>query len=243
MKPDDITIVLPTRNEEHNIRAFLASIPEACRLVVVDAGDDRTADIVAASRPKWTQVIRRRSSIPEARQIGTELARTEWVLYTDADIVFPEGYFDRLSRYAAVDCVYGAKLSRDRFKTYYRAFALGQRLCHGFGIPAASGSNLLVRRKWVLDVGGFDPELVCNEDSELGWRVKRAGAAVVFAADLPVYATDHRRLERGLVRKTAHSIARCFLLRFDLIPDRWRRRDWGYWSDRPEPEDAPARSE
>jgi cellulose synthase/poly-beta-1,6-N-acetylglucosamine synthase-like glycosyltransferase len=230
MHPSDITIILPTRNEERNIGTFLASLPETCHLIVVDAGEDRTAEIVTDVRPERSLVVRRKSTIPEARQIGAELAKTEWLLFTDADVVFPPDYFQGLSRYAGFDSVYGGKLSRDRFRRYYRGFAFAQRVSHWIGIPAVSGSNLLVRRQVVLSVGGFDPELVCNEDSELGWRIKRAGYRIGFAPDLPVYATDHRRLERGVLRKTLHSVSRCFLLRFDLIPARWRRLDWGYWS-------------
>jgi hypothetical protein len=89
--------------------------------------------------------------------------------------------------------------------------------------------------------GGFDPELICNEDSELVWRIKRAGFRLRFAPDVPVYATDHRRLERGLTRKTLHSIFRCLLLYTDLLPSHWRRADWGYWSH-VRPEDRPERA-
>jgi hypothetical protein len=62
------------------------------------------------------------------------------------------------------------------------------------------------------------------------WRVKRRGYPVLFAPDLIVYARDHRRLEQGTARKTLHSISRCLLLYFNLMPARWRSHDWGYWS-------------
>jgi glycosyltransferase involved in cell wall biosynthesis len=243
MKTSDVTVVLPTRNEEKNIRTFLSALPESCHLIVVDASDDRTADIIASARPDRTQIFSLKSTIPEARQLGTLQAKTEWLLFTDADIVFPPYYFQELTKYASYDCVYGAKLSRDRFHRYYSWFAYGQQLSHKLGIPAATGSNLLVRRNAVIEVGGFDPELVCNEDSELVWRIKRSGFRIVFAPDLPVYATDHRRLERGLWRKTGHSILRCLLLHFDLIPARWRGLDWGYWSSSRETQNSPSRSE
>ena len=51
-----------------------------------------------------------------------------------------------------------------------------------------------------------------------------------FTFDLVVYAGDHRRLERGIIRKTLHSITRCTALYFNLIPDGWKSSDWGYWS-------------
>ena len=232
MNAPSITVIVPTRNEQRNIPRFLASLPDSIPLIIVDASSDRTAELVRELRPEQTQLIQRECSIPAARQIGAETARTEWLLFSDADIVFPEGFFDRLAAHLAADCVYGSKLSRDAYRGYYRAFSYGQQLLHRLGIPAASGSNLALRRKVLLSVGGFDPELVCNEDSELVWRVRRAGFQTRFAADTPVYATDHRRLERGCVRKTLHTLARCTLLYADLLPRAWRASDWGYWSRR-----------
>ncbi|QSA98319.1 glycosyltransferase [Methylococcus sp. EFPC2] len=239
MTPENVTVVLPTRNEARNIAGFLATLPKSVELIVIDASDDETAEIVKRERPERTLIFRQRSNIAEARQLGAELARTEWLLFTDADVHFPESYFASLAGYETrCDVVYGAKLSRNGYARYYRGFALAQQASHRLGIPAATGSNLLVRRSVFAQVGGFDTSLVCNEDSELVWRIKRAGHRVVFAPDLPVYASDHRRLDLGLWRKTAHSVFRCLCLYFDLIPGRWRGRDWGYWSHLKENEET-----
>ncbi|MGI9212285.1 MAG: glycosyltransferase [Methylococcaceae bacterium] len=231
MNTSDITVVVPTRNEARNIPLFLASLPETCHLIVVDTSDDNTPELIRINRPNRTRILRQQSNIPEARQAGAELATTEWLLFTDADVVFPTGYFNCLKSYDTYDCIYGSKLSTTRYKQYYRYFAYAQHLSHRIGIPAATGSNLLVKRNIVSDVGGFDPNLVCNEDSELVWRIKKAGYTVCYAPGLAVLATDHRRLERGLCRKTIHSLMRCSLLYFNLIPEKWRGRDWGYWSE------------
>ncbi len=238
MKIEDITIVVPTRNEKKNIPRFLNSLPDSVSLIVVDASDDGTSKLILELRPARTWVLHLKSSIAEARQIGWKLVKTNWLLFTDADVVFPRGYFDALRKYAAYDAVYGPKLSKDRYAWYYYVFAFGQRACHRFGIPAATGSNMLVQRRAIAGAGGFDLQLVCNEDSELVWRIKRAGYRIAFAGDLKVYASDHRRLQRGLWRKTAHSIVRCLLLYFDLMPTRWRGKDWGYWSHLEEREDG-----
>jgi glycosyltransferase involved in cell wall biosynthesis len=231
MKPVSLTVVVPTLNEEHNLPRFLASLPCDLPLIIVDASTDRTPEVAVTRRPNHTRVIKRQCSISEARQIGGEAARTEWLLFTDADVVFPPAFFSRLARHQRdADCVYGSKLSIGAYRHYYRAIGRGQQLLHRLGIPAASGSNLALRRRVLFQVGGFDRQLVCNEDSELVWRVKRAGFSTRFAADAPVYATDHRRLERGRIQKTFHSIFRCMLLYGDLLPPAWRASDWGYWS-------------
>ncbi len=233
MRIEDITLIVPTRNEERNIGAFLASLPAALPVIVVDASDDRTPEIVAATR-RWACILARHpANVSEARQLGADLATTPWLLFTDADVEIPPDYFEGLGNHSGCDALYGPKLSKDAYRRYYRGFALGQRLAHRLGVPATSGSNLLVRRQVLQAVGGFDPELRCNEDSELAWRIKRAGYRIEFDPKLRVYATDHRRLERGVWRKTLHSLLRCLLLYLDLMPSRWRAHDWGYWSAAP----------
>lgn len=227
---NDLSVIVPTKNEVENIPAFLRSLPPRARLVVVDASQDHTRQLVDSLRPQHTTVLRHSGAVAGARQLGADVTSTPWLLFTDADIVFSASYFNRLALHEDCDVVYGPKLSADAFAGYYRWFGRGQRLFHTLGIPAASGSNLLVRRNAFVAAGGFDLQLSCNEDSELVWRIKRHGYRVVFAPDLVVYAQDHRRLEWGMWRKILHSFIRCTLLYFDLIPNQWRSHDWGYWS-------------
>jgi len=229
--PVQVTVVVPTKNEAHNIVPFLQSLPDDVSLVVVDASEDETPNLVAQHRSWHAQVIRSPAKIAGARQIGAAAARTEWLLFTDADMVFAEHYFQRLQECTAdCDAVYGSKHSLDEYAQYYRWFSRGQGLMHWLGIPAASGSNLLIRRETLMACGGFDLDLTVNEDSEVVWRIKKRGYRVCFAPELVVYERDHRRLHQGTLRKTLHSLVRCLLLFFDLLPDRWRSADWGYWS-------------
>lgn len=230
MKLADITVVVPTRNEQENILPFLRSFPSQIPLIVVDDSQDNTPSLIENHRPASTSVLRRPGNISQARQWGSDRAETHWLLFTDADVTFAPDYFERLSGQRGYNVIYGPKLSLDDFYTYYRWFAWGQHLCHRLGIPAASGSNLLIDRHAFQAVGGFDPMLNCNEDSEIVWRLKRLGYKIKFDPGLVVYARDHRRLRAGLLRKTTHSIFRSLLLYFNLIPARWRRHDWGYWS-------------
>lgn len=229
---DAITIILPTRNEARNIPVFLASLPPAAPLIVVDASTDATPELVQQIRPYHTTLIRQPANVTLARQISAGLAQTPWLLFTDADVTFAPDYFDQAPALLRGDVVYGPKRSRGEFQSYYRWFSRGQQFMHRLGVPAASGSNLLVRRSAFQAVGGFDLTLNCNEDSELAWRLRRRGYAVHFAPELVVYEHDHRRLRRGRLRKTAHSLARCALLYANLMPARWRGHDWGYWSRR-----------
>ncbi|MEZ4516554.1 MAG: glycosyltransferase [Chloroflexota bacterium] len=161
-------------------------------------------------------------------------ARTEWLLFTDADVAFAADYFDLLPGFLTTDALYWCKTIPRRIPDYYQWFLRGQTTFDRLGIPAASGSNLLIRREVFHAIGGFDLSLTCNEDSEIAWRIRRNGYSIRFIPELIVYAHDHRRLEQGQFRKTWHSLFRSALLFSGLLPERWRHNDWGYWSSRVE---------
>ncbi len=228
-----LTIILPTQNEARNIGSFLASLPPDLPLIVVDDSNDETPQLINRLRPYRTRVLRQRSTISQARQIGAAAATTPWFLFTDADVSFAPDYFNLLPAYlnGETAVLYGPKLSQGPFPHYYRWFTRGQKLADFCGIPAASGSNLLIRRDAFRAVGGFDLDLTCNEDSEIAWRIQRQGYNVRFLPQLIVYARDQRRLARqGQLGKLAHSTLRCLLLYTGLLPRAWRRHDWGYWT-------------
>ena len=237
MQPlEELTIVVPTRNESANIEAFLDSIPAEAALIVVDKSTDGTADIVRRRRPAHTIVLECAGSLTQAREIGARAARTRWLLFTDADIRFAPGYFAELSgalRIAgrSVAMLLGPKLSADEYQGHYRRLAVAQKVLARLGMPAASGSNMLVTAEAFAAVGGFDTELTCNEDSELGWRIARAGFAWRCDSHLITFATDHRRLRNGVLRKTLHTVLRCSALYLGVVPRRWRTHDWGYWRE------------
>jgi glycosyltransferase involved in cell wall biosynthesis len=233
LQPENISIVVPTKNEEKNISRFLSAIPVYFPLIAIDASDDLTPYLILAQGPASKKVIRYKGNISQARQLGAQVADTDWLLYTDADVVFSDQYFNHLSLNKDDDLYYGPKLSKNEFKNYYQWFSRGQRLAHKFGLPAVSGSNMIIKREALLSAGGFDPTLSCNEDSELAWRIKQNGGKLVFDKSLAVYATDHRRLYKGRFRKTLHSIFRCLCLFYDILPSKLRSHDWGYWSQDP----------
>jgi glycosyltransferase involved in cell wall biosynthesis len=237
MRLQDLTIVVPTRDEAANIATFLASLSPEVELIVVDRSTDGTADLARRVRPRRTTVIDCAEALTVARQKGALAARTRWLLFTDADVRFAPGYFGRLAELLAASgngspsMLFGPKLSADEYCGHYRRLAAAQRVLSMLRIPAVSGSNMLVTAEAFAAVGGFDTALTCNEDSELGWRIARAGFAWRLDPRLIALASDHRRLRRGPLRKTLHTVFRCGALYLDLIPRRWRGHDWGYWRE------------
>ncbi|MBN1850641.1 MAG: glycosyltransferase [Deltaproteobacteria bacterium] len=231
MNLKELTLIVPTKNEAVNIDRFLDSVPIHIKMIIVDASCDNTREIILRKSRPVIHTIHDEGNIATARQLAAEHAVTEWLLYSDADVCFDENYFDILANLPLSEHhggLMGAKHSRDRYRRYYQLFSHWLRWCCALGLPSASGSNMLVRRQALLTVGGFDLSLSCNEDSELMYRIHRLGYKVAYEGRLKVYEFDHRRLDRGLMRKTAHSIIRCALLACgwnSMI----RKHDWGYW--------------
>lgn len=230
----DISVIIPTRNEAHNIGACLATLPDEIELVVVDASDDGTDRIILQHRPERTRIIRSRARIALARELGAQTASGRWFVFSDADVAFEPGYFTHLVHHLppGADAYYGPKHATAAYPRYSQFFNASQRAIHAFGIPAASGSNMGIRRDVFHRAGGFRLDLPVNEDTELMMRVSRRGFRVVYVPELAVRSLDDRRLDGGVVLKTLHSLSRNMLLFCNLslpLPRRWLNHDWGYW--------------
>jgi glycosyltransferase involved in cell wall biosynthesis len=230
MNIDDFSVIVPTKNEICNIPALLQSIPPEVRLIVVDASTDETPNLISRLRPRNTHVILSPASIAEARNLGAQAASTPYFVFSDADVIFSPGYFRRLCMNPPFAAIYGPKLAMDDQRPYYQKFSRWQARFDRLGIPAVSGSNLVVRANVFSYLSGFKTDLLVNEDTELGYRLKKNSFPVQFDPRLVVYARDHRRLRRGKLRKDLHTLARCALIYMDVMPALWSGRDWGYWS-------------
>ena len=131
------------------------------------------------------------------------------------------------------DAIYGPKRATGAYPRYGRLFTAAQALLHRVGIPAASGSNMAVRRDVFARVGGFRLDLPVNEDTELMMRIHYRGFRVRWAPALVVVSLDDRRLRQGLAYKSAHNLARgCCSGSASGCACRpaWLASDWGYWS-------------
>lgn len=261
-----ISVVVPTKNERQNLPRFLAALPPDVELVLCDASDDGTPELARTLRPDGTIVLAALGSIAAARQAGAEASSGDLLVFADADVELDPGYFARLralmdphykrpslahgSSLSTGDegllweAVCGPKLSRDTYARYYRLVARTQRVTYAaLGIAGASGSNMALTRAAFEALGGFRLDLRCNEDTELFLRAGRQGLRVLYDPSLVVWATDHRRLRRGLVRKSVHSLVRNALLflvcKRPALP-RLLEHDWGYWAESRPPTRHPA---
>lgn len=99
----DVTVIVPARNEEHQIGRLLHSLHDVEVIVVDDASTDRTAEIAIAA---GAQVLHAPALAPgalgkpNACAAGARAADSRWLLFLDADTWFEPGFVPALVSYA-----------------------------------------------------------------------------------------------------------------------------------------------
>jgi cellulose synthase/poly-beta-1,6-N-acetylglucosamine synthase-like glycosyltransferase len=100
---EDVTVIIPARNEERMIARAVASFPGHRVIVVDDASEDGTnkeaaragAEVIPAP-PRTPGVLGK----PNACRAGAAIARSKWLLFVDADTWYSPGFAASLAAYA-----------------------------------------------------------------------------------------------------------------------------------------------
>lgn len=197
-----IGAVVPTYNaapyiEETLLSLCKQSLPLSEIIVVDDASTDNTIDIVLSLAKQYKSIKLERlpvnSGPSAARNHGLALADTEWILFMDADDVaepyliekefqrlhelesrFPNQWVLCYTAYTFIDSLGNEITPAFRYKQVYPDEALGYQFVRNNITP----SGVLVRRRDVLSVGGFDVALRYFEDHDLWLKLAFRGGFV-----------------------------------------------------------------
>ncbi|MGF6207795.1 glycosyltransferase family 2 protein [Pseudomonas sp. ADAK2] len=185
-----ISIVIPMFNEARHIGRTLLCAQKAadaadveCELIVVDNGSEDHGPQVA--RQFGAQVLVLPGLLIGAlRNRGAALATGEWLAFIDADVEMPENWlsllFD-LESGAHAD-VFGLDLHTPAQAPWY-ADAWQRRTLRPLSQPHPvqwlPTSNLIMRRTWFDQIGGFDESLRTGEDKDLTMRLREVGARLL----------------------------------------------------------------
>ena len=206
-----VSVVVPCRNERDHVAPCLASIlgndyPADRREVVVVDGmsDDGTRDRireVAAANPAVRLVDNPSRVTPAALNAGIAATAGDIVLRMDAHARYPPHYIRRLVdalEQSGADNVGGLMNTLPGGPgALPEAIALAMR--HPFGVGNAAFRTGASAPTWVDTVpfgcfrralfdrlGGFDPELLRNQDDEMNGRIIRAGGRILLVPDVSV---------------------------------------------------------
>ncbi|MGQ7294792.1 glycosyltransferase family 2 protein [Quadrisphaera sp. KR29] len=191
--------------------------PGPWELVVADNGSrDGTRAVVdafAAAHPELDVRLvdaSARRGAGSARNAGVERSRGEVVAFCDADDVVSPGWLAALRAGLAVhDVVAGSYSSAGlnpewlrRSRPVSQTSGLQPGPCSPW-LPHAGAGNLALGRGLFASVGGFDPDCLYLEDTDLCWRLQLlAGARLGFWPDAAV-TMQLRGTLRGSVRQGA----------------------------------------
>ena len=198
----DVSVVVPTYNRIEELRTVLPSLlaqdlpAERYELLVCDSNsNDGTAEYMAAMRaqhPNLWHVAGAYSGRAMARNAGIAQARSQVVLFNDSDIIASPDLLAQHWRHHEQQrdiAVVGLEVQVKSFEDYVdkRDHPEKRGALHPPGRKRLSWlyfltGNASARREDLLRVGCFDESFTGygHEDLELGYRLQKAGVAILY---------------------------------------------------------------
>ncbi|MFA6039297.1 MAG: glycosyltransferase family A protein [Candidatus Peribacteraceae bacterium] len=207
-----ISVVIPAHNEEKYLGTCLENIlahrsPNVIEVIVVDnASKDKTVQ-VAGSRPGVTVLHEARKGAQYARERGFRASRGELVACIDADVLVPEGWFEKAEQAFAEDPevvgVTGPYHYHDLppFSRYCtNAVCDMSGLVHSVTGAQLWGGNCVIRRAALERIGGFDTTIAFyGDDVNTGRRLSDVGTVLHLPA-LTVSSSARRLKGQGMMK-------------------------------------------
>ncbi|MBN2094884.1 MAG: glycosyltransferase [Candidatus Aenigmarchaeota archaeon] len=197
----EISVIVPTSNEETQVRACLESISdqtfprEKYEIIVSDwKSTDRTTEI--ARRYADRVVVTNKKGIWYGRNLGARFAKGKYLIFIDADTVIDKDYLSLV--YKHLEKGFVGVSTGFRFSETSPKIHLACPVANGYyvlknlwGHSYLMGFNIGMPKKLFDKVGGFkDIEL---EDIKMGEDLKKYGKTIFLAKRKVV--TSPRRLE------------------------------------------------
>lgn len=178
-----MSIIVPTRNNEHVIAACLQSLQlqtySAIEVIVVDGNSTDTTQSIAREKGARVIIFPQKGDHRSAqRNLGFHEARGMYLMYIDSDMVLmPEVVAECVAHYEGIDAhrrpgalTIHEKSVGHNFWAHCKAM---ERMCY-WGDPQIEGVRFFAA-DLIKEIGGFDEDLIAAEDWDLCERIKEAG--------------------------------------------------------------------
>ena len=191
MCANNISIVIPVRNNQNGINRFLTSFFDTQdrkyypkEIIIVDNNDrpNTKIDTQFIGRGINIRVFHCMTKGPgNARNVGWKRAKGEWIFFTDSDCVATESLISGFLRSDNGSIGYAGNVKsihKGPISAYYEAQKILIPLQNEFDEPEyLITANALVYRKALECINGFNPRIriAAGEDVDLGIRLRAYG--------------------------------------------------------------------
>ena len=228
-KNPSISVVIPAFNEEKFLAKTLKTVLnqnyQDFELIVVDNNStDKTSKVAQSFGARV--IFEPRQGVAFARQKGFSEAKAEIIASTDADAILPPDWLSKICRAFEKDQkivalgglanLYSGPILIRSLSCYflYPFLVLDRFFSGGWNLI---GFNFALRKKAFLKIGGFNTELILNEDIEISDLLRKIGK-VAFDKNLVIQVSGRRYkdgLINGLMTYIPSTVARLFLKKYD----------------------------
>jgi rSAM/selenodomain-associated transferase 2 len=199
MTPAEITVVIPTLNEEQVIeKSVLSAVAAGATEIIVSDGGSRDRTLEIAREAGVSRIVQSLPGRGVQMNSGAQLAENEFVLFLHADNELSDHALEQLCDHEKV--AWGAFRQRiDSPRKIYRLLEWGnQWRVQWRGVPFGD-QGIFVRRSLFEKLGGF-AEIPLMEDVEISQRLREIEKPMLLQGPLTISA---RRWEkRGVLRQT-----------------------------------------
>jgi glycosyltransferase involved in cell wall biosynthesis len=215
-----ITVVVPLFNKAANIGACLNSLQKQTvrpyEIIVIDDGStDKSYDIakyeLSSYQGKCRLIQQKNAGVSVARNVGADMAETEFVAFLDADDLYYPEFIDKSIKLIKdfPDCAlycFGHKIKDDEIGVFtprnglpvgFRGLVADFFKASTKG-PIAKSSKIVVRKNTLLQIGGFPEGKKTGEDLYV-WIMLALNGKVAyddFKSTLVVQEPDQSRFGR-----------------------------------------------
>jgi glycosyltransferase involved in cell wall biosynthesis len=200
-----LSVIVPALNEERHVGSLLSDVLSQTRsadeVIVVDAGsEDGTVSV--AERFPGVVLLNGSPPVAKGRNLGGRRANGDVLVFLDADVRLPEGFFEGLleefdKRRLDYACPrYVPHQSTPAIRGVHGFFNLLFKSVEGL-LPSGAGHCIAVRGEVFRKSRGFDPSLKFD-DIELIRRLAKARRFGIVAQW--VYVSDRRYREHGVAK-------------------------------------------
>lgn len=222
MKPR-FSVIIPTLNEEKFLPKLLRSLVRQTvknfEVIVVDGqSTDRTVTVAKGFVRKFslTILVSDKAGVSRQRNMGAQVATTDWLVFVDADSILLSNFIERIGRF----------IDRKRpkfFTTWLKADSdePGDAIA-GFLMNMSIEGSVLIERPWApgpltairkdvfFAIGGYDEKASYGEDHDLSMAAHENGIELEMVREI-LYIYSFRRFRKeGSVKVMERNLKSAF---------------------------------